>query len=99
MQTHPVKLIAGKWRSLRGPLPAPPVLPATQTLHYEVVHFVELPVGVSRPKIVPPATKYGCQFRDELLHIFPALLLAGQLSHPVTEFLRRLRARPPLHEM
>ena len=99
VQTHPVELIAGEWSSLRWPLPAPPVLPAAQTLDHEVVHLVELPVGIPRPEIVPPAAKHGRQFRDDLLHFLPALPLAGQLSYAVPEFLRRLRARPPLHEM
>ena len=60
---------------------------------------MELPIGIPRPEIVPPAAKHGRQFCDDLLHILPALPLAGDLSHTVPEFLRRLRARPPLHEM
>src|SRR4051794_19355501 len=99
MQSHPVELIAGEWCSLRWPLPAPPVLPASQTLDYEVVHLVELPVGIPRPEIVPPAANHRSQFRDDLLHIFPALPLVGYLSHAVPELLRRLRTRPSLHEM
>src|SRR5450631_3521958 len=94
-----MELIAGEWSPLRWPLPTTPVLPASQALYHEVVHFVELPVGVPRPEIVPPAAKHGRQFRDDLLHFFPALPLAGQLSHTVSQFLRRLRARPSLHEM
>src|SRR5579885_3663096 len=99
MQTHPVQLIAGEWSPLRRPLPAPPVLPAAEAFDHEVVHLVELPVGIPRPEIVPPAAKYGRQFRDDLLHILPALPLAGQLSHAIPQFLRSLRTRPPLHEM
>src|ERR1035441_6189649 len=99
MQTHPVKLIAAERGSLREPLPAPPELPAAQTQEHEGVHFMELPVGIPAPEIVPPAAKHGRQFRDDLLHILPALPLAGELTHPVPEFLRRLRARPPLQGM
>src|SRR5580704_10503226 len=68
-------------------------------LNHEVVHLVELPVGIPRPEIIPPAAKYGCQFRDDLLHILPALPLTGQLSDSVSHFLRRLRTWPPLHIM
>ncbi len=76
MQSHAIKLIPGEWGSLRGSLSAPPILPLAQTLHHEVVHLVELPVGIPRPEIVPPATKHGRQFRDDLLYVLPALPLA-----------------------
>lgn len=77
----------------------PPALPASEFAHHIGIHPIELPVGVARPEIVPPAAKYGSQCRNKLLHIFPALPLAGDFPHARSEFLRRLRARPPLHEM
>src|SRR5665213_399684 len=82
-----------------GPLSAAPVLPAPRSPDREVVHFVELPVGIPRPKVIPPATKHGCRCCNDLLHVFPALPPARQLPHAVPEFLCRLRARPPLHKM
>src|SRR5580698_4773576 len=94
-----MELIAGEWRSFRRPLPTPPMLPAPQTLDHKTIHLIELPVGISRPEIVPPAAKHGCQFRDDLLHVLPALPLTGQLSDTISHFLRRLRTRPPLHIM
>ncbi len=75
------------------------MLPASQARHHKIVHLVELPVGVPRPEIVPPAAKHGRQFRDDLLHFLPVLPLVGQLSHAIPKFLRRLRTGPPLHEM
>ena len=75
----------------------PPILPAPQTLYHVAIQFVELPAGIPRPEIVPPGAKRGIQFRDNLLHILPALPLTGELSYSVPEFLRRLGARPPLH--
>src|SRR5262249_60984107 len=96
---HTVKLISAERLSLGDSLPAPPELPAAQTRDHEGVHVMELPIGIPRPEIVPPAAKHGRQFCDDLLHILPALPLAGDLSHTVPEFLRRLRDRPPLHEM
>ena len=39
----------------RRSLPTPPKLPTAQALHHEVVHLVELPVGIPRPEIVPPS--------------------------------------------
>ncbi len=98
MQAQTVKLGAGEERTPGGPLPTPPILPATQARHYEGIHLIEHPVGIARPEI-PPAAKHGRQCRDKLLHLFPALLLAGKLSDSFPEFLRRLRAWPPLHEM
>ena len=69
------------------------MLPASQARHHKIVHLVELPVGVPRPEIVPPAARHGRQFRDDLLHFLPALPLAGQLSHAIAKFrLRRLDA-------
>ena len=99
MQAHAIELIAGKRWALRGSLSAAPVLPLTQALHHKGIHLVELPVGVSRPEIVPPAAKYGGQFRDNLLHVLPALPLAGEFAHAFPEFLGRFGAWPPLHEM
>src|SRR6516165_10015245 len=88
--------MAGEWSPFRRPLPAPPILPATQARDHKRVHLVELPIGISRPEIVPPAAKHGRQFRNDLLDFLPALPLAGQLSDALTKFLRRLRAWPPL---
>src|SRR5947209_7342664 len=76
-----VKLIAGKRWTLRGPLSAPPIMPLAEPLQYEVVHLVELPVGIPRPEVVSPATKNGRQFGDELLHIPP---LCRALVSPCT---------------
>ena len=86
MQPHPIELVTGEWRAFRGSLPAPPVLPAAQTLYHVPVHLIKLPVGIPRPEIVPPAAKYGRQFRNHLLHLLPALPLAGQLSHTLRSF-------------
>src|SRR6476646_2485317 len=36
-------------------------------------------------KVVPPATKHGIQFRDDLLHILPALPRIGDLPNTVPE--------------
>jgi hypothetical protein len=75
---------AAGWKSWtpRGPLSAPPILPLAQTLYHEVVHLIEFRVGIPRPEIVPPAANDGRQFRDDLLHILPALsrpsVLAGR---------------------
>ena len=99
MEAHAVKLLASKRWTLRGPLSPPPALPATKTQHHVGIHLIELPVGIARPEIVPPAAKHGSQFRDKLLHILPALLPAGDLANAASEFLRRLGAWPPLHEM
>src|SRR5690348_3116985 len=94
-----MELIAREWWPLRGSLSAPPDLPAAQTLHHKSVHLVELPVGIPRPEVVPPAAKHGCQFRDDLLHILPAVPRSSALPHTVPESLHCLRAWPPLHEM
>src|SRR5665213_3455904 len=99
MQSHSVELIASEWLSLRDPLSTPPVLPASQTPHHEVVHFVKFPVRIPWPEIIPPASKNGRRFRNNLLHVFPALSSASQLPNPFTESLCRLRTRPPLHEI
>jgi hypothetical protein len=64
-----------------------------------MTHPVQLPVGIACPEVVPPTAKNGSQFRDKQLHVFPAWPLAGDLSHPVWEFLRRLGAWPPLNEI
>src|SRR5438552_879123 len=45
-------------------LSIPPILPPAQTLDHRIVHLVELPVGIPRPEIVPPAAKHGRRFRD-----------------------------------
>jgi hypothetical protein len=76
VQTHPVKLIPGELGSFLWPLPTPPVLPLAQALHHESVHLVERPIGIPRPEVVPLAAKHGRQFRDDLLHLFPALPVA-----------------------
>ena len=99
METHTIKLRAGKRWTLRGPLSAPPALPATKSQHHVGIHLIELPVGVARPEVVPPAAKDGSQFRNKLLHIFPALPLAGDLSNTLPEFLRCLGTWPPLQKM
>lgn len=56
-------------------------------------------LGVACPEIVPRTAKHGRQFREDLLHLFPAFPLVDDLPNPLPEFLRRLRAWPPLHEM
>ena len=89
----------GKGGSPRGSLSAAPTLPSAKTLNDEVIHAVEFPVGIARPEIITPAAKYGIQIHDQLLHVFPALLSAGELSDPGSEFLHRLWAWPSLHEM
>jgi hypothetical protein len=99
MQTHTVQRIELEWLPFRRPLPTASILPPAQAPDNEVVHLVELSIGIPRPEIVPPAAKHERQFRDDLLHIFPAVPLARDLPNTVTEFLRRLRARPPLPEM
>ena len=99
MQAHAVKLLVGKGWTLRGPLSSPPALPASEFAHHVGIYPIELPVGVARPEVVPPAAKHGSQFRNDLLHILPALPLAGDLPNARSEFLRRLGAWPPLHEM
>src|SRR5579864_2031331 len=99
MQAPTVELLAGKQGTLRGALSAPPILPATKTFHHEGIHLIELPVGIARPKVIPPAAKHGRQFRDNLLHVLPVLSPAGDLVDALAEFLRRLGARPPLHKM
>src|SRR6516225_3313266 len=99
MQAHAVKLLVGKGWTLRGPLASPPALPASEFAYHVGIHLIEFSVGVARPEVVPPAAKHGSQFRNKLLHIFPALPLVGDLPNALSKFLRRLRARPPLHEM
>src|SRR6516162_3275329 len=99
MQPHPVELFAGPSLPLCRPLSTPPNLPAVQSLVNKSIQPVELPVGIPRPEVVAPAAKHGIQFRDDLLHVLPALPRSGQLSHAVPEFLRRLRAWPPLHKV
>jgi hypothetical protein len=99
VQSHPIKLRAAKRWTPRGPLSAPPILPLAQTLYHEVVHLIEFPVGIPRPEIVPPAANDGRQFRDDLLHILPALSRPSVLAYTIPEFLRRLRAWPSLHKM
>ncbi len=89
----------GKGWSPRGSLAAAPVLPAPKTLNDEVIQTVEFPIGITGTEIIPPATKYGIEFHDQLLHVFPALLLTGKLSDPRPEFLHRLRAWPSLREV
>lgn len=79
MQTQAVQLLPGKRWTLRGPLCAPPVLPAAELAHHAGIHPIELPVGVARPEVITPAAKSGSQFRNQLLHILPALPLAGNL--------------------
>ena len=75
VQAHPVKLIAGEWSASRGSLPAPPVLPAAPTIHHNRVHLVELPEGIPRPELVPPAAKHGRQVRRSSAP--PTLALRG----------------------
>src|SRR6516162_3858766 len=99
MQPHPVELFAGPSLPLCRPLSTPPNLPAVQSLVNKSIQPVELPVGIARPEVVPPAAKHGIQFRDDLLHVFPALPRASQLSYTLAEFLRRLRAWPSLHKV
>src|SRR5215470_18603438 len=99
MEAHSVELVMGKGRSPRRPLAPAPILPAAKTANHEVIHAVEFPIGIARSEIISPAAKYGIQIHDQLLHIFPALPLAGDLSHPGSEFLHRLRAWPSLHEV
>ena len=81
MQAHAVKLLVGKGWTLRGPLSSPPALPASEFAHHVGIYPIELPVGVARPEVVPPAAKHGSQFRNDLLHILPALPLAGDLPN------------------
>jgi hypothetical protein len=94
-----VKLSASKEGTLRGPLAATPKPPTAEATHHVVIHLIELPIGVPRPEIVPPAAKHGSQCRDDLLYIFPALPLAGDLPNALPEFLPRPGAWPPLHKM
>ena len=35
-------------------------------------------MSMSRPEVVPPASKHGIKFGDDLLHIFPAAPRIGQ---------------------
>ena len=91
MQTHPVELIAGPSRLPGRPLPAASKLPAAHAPENVTIQLVELPIGIPRPEVVSPAAKHGIQFRDDLLHIFPALPRIGQLSYPVPNLLGSLR--------
>lgn len=79
-----MKLIASKRRTRRSSLPTPPELPAAQAANHKTIHLVELPVGIPRPEIVPPAAKLGRQYRNDLLHFLPALPLTGQLPDPAS---------------
>jgi len=99
MKAHSVELVMGKGWSRRGALAAAPMLPVAQTLHHEMIQAVEFPIGIARSEIIPPTAKYGIEFHDQLLHVFPALPLAGDLSHPVSEFPFRFRAWPSLGEV
>src|SRR5215471_13399243 len=100
MKAHSVELGMDKGWSRRGALAASPILPVAQTLHHEMIHTVECPIGIARSEIISPAAKHGIQFHNQLLHIFPALPLTGDLSHPGSEFLfHRLRAWSSLDEV
>ena len=66
---------------------------------HEVVHFEKLPRTGTCPKVVPPTTKHGIQFRDELLHILPALPRIGDLPNSVPEPFRGLGRRPAVHKI
>jgi hypothetical protein len=99
MEAHSVELVMGKGWPPRGSLAAAPILPAPKTLNHEVIHTMEFPIGIAGTEIISPTTKYGIEFHDQLLHVFPALLLTGKLSDPRSEFLHRLRAWPSLREV
>ena len=62
MEAHIVNLLASKGWALRGSLSASPILPASETLHHEGVHLIELSVGIAQPKIIPPDVGRGAVF-------------------------------------
>src|SRR5215467_11078301 len=99
MKAHSVELVVGKGWSPRGSLSPTPMLPAAKALNHEVIHPIEFPIGIAGTEIISPTTKHGIEFNDELFHVFPALLSAGELSYPGSESLHCLRAWPSLHEM
>src|ERR1017187_8896376 len=80
-------------------LPAAPVPPAHKTREHILIELIELPIGIPRTEVVAPPSKHGCQLRDDLLHVLPALPRIGHLSHTFPDSLHRLRRRPPLHEV
>ena len=71
-------------------LPAPPMKPAEETPVHEIVHLVKLPPARSRPEVVSPTSNYGVQLSDDPLHVLPARTLIRDLSHALSEPLRRL---------
>src|SRR5271157_4454938 len=78
-------------------LPGSPDHPAGQPLVHAGVQLVELPVGISRPKVVAPSPEHGVQFGDDLLPVVPAAPRLGQLMDASPDPFHRLGRRPPLH--
>jgi hypothetical protein len=50
MQTHTVQRIELEWLPFRRPLPTASTLPPAQAPDNEVVHLVELSIGIPRPE-------------------------------------------------
>src|SRR5512140_1712767 len=82
--------------SLR-PLATAPIQPADQPSVHKVIRVVKLPAAGASPEVVPPTSQHGIQFRDDLLHILPALTRPGNLPNTVPESLPCLGGWPAMH--
>src|SRR5579883_928997 len=101
MESEPVVAGAGpRLVSNTCSLAAAPMLPAVQPLVHVVVDGVELPVGVSRPKVATPPSEHRVEHRDDALHVaYAGAPRIGQLVDSATDSLHRPGRRPTLCEV